>query len=119
MRQCKLGKLCWVATASRPDIRAKNPQGSDAHRISDLNKTAEEWPRATILKYASSPFPNELVPRGDPVDGEARKMRARGGKVHRGTLTLAGRSDAAYGERTKEGCCRLGYVIGLISSTWR
>ena len=32
-------------------------------------------------------------------------------------MTLAGWSDAAYGGQSTEGICRLGYTIGLMSST--
>ena len=32
-------------------------------------------------------------------------------------MTLAGRSDAAYGDQSTGGRCRLGYVTGLMSST--
>ena len=32
-------------------------------------------------------------------------------------MTLVGWSDAAYGDQSTEGKCRLGFVIGLMSST--
>ena len=44
-------------------------------------------------------------------------MRIRGEEVRCGSTTSAGRSDAAYGDQTKERRCRLGYVIGRVSST--
>ena len=56
LRQCKLGKLCWLGTASRPDICARMArmascinaiQGGDVYRINDLVKTAEKWQPAT------------------------------------------------------------------------
>ena len=47
------------------------------------------------------------------------KIRRRNGKVHGGTLTLAGWSDTAYGDQPSTGKCRLGYVIGLTPSTLR
>ena len=39
--------------------------------------------------------------------------------VRCGTRTLARWSDAAYGDQTKEGSCRLGYVIGLLPPSQR
>ena len=45
LRQCKIGELCWLATASRPDIcarlariayRVNSLKGSDVYRINDL-----------------------------------------------------------------------------------
>ena len=51
----------------------------------------------------------------NPVAGEARRMRVRGGKVRRGTVTLAGLSGAASGGQTKWGRRRSGCAIGLIS----
>ena len=60
LRQCKLGELCWLATASRPDIcarrgriapRVNSSQGSDVYRINDLAQTFKEWGRAAIPKY--------------------------------------------------------------------
>ena len=39
-----------------------------------------------------------------------------GESTHRGTMTLVGRSDAAYRDQSTEGKCRLGYVVGLMSS---
>ena len=32
-------------------------------------------------------------------------------------MTLVGLSDAAYGDQSSEGKCRVGYVVGLMSST--
>ena len=40
-------------------------------------------------------------------------------KVHCSTVTSAGWSDAAFGNPTKVGRCRLGYVIWLVSSSSR
>ena len=36
--------------------------------------------------------------------------------MHGGAMSLVGWSDAAYGDLTKNGKCRLGYLIGLMSS---
>ena len=36
--------------------------------------------------------------------------------MHSGTMSIVGWSDAAYGDLTKTGKCRLGYLIGLMSS---
>ena len=37
--------------------------------------------------------------------------------MHKGALTLVGWSDAAYGKLSEDGRCRLGYIIGLMSSS--
>ena len=119
--QCKLGELCWLAPVSKPDIcaslaniasRANALQGSDIYRINDLIKTIKLWQPRTVLKYESSS--NPLFP---PTGDSLGRFRARGERLHKGTLTLAGWSDAAYGGLSEEGRCRLGYIIGLMSSS--
>ena len=40
-----------------------------------------------------------------------------GEKVHGGTLSLVGWSDAAYGDLSQSGKCRLGYLIGVMSAS--
>ena len=61
--QCKMGELCWLATASRPDICAQlaqlaskvnDLQGSDIYRINALIKNVKIAQPRTILKHASS-----------------------------------------------------------------
>ena len=52
-------------------------------------------------------------PRGDKLG----RFRAEGELLHRGSLTLVGWSDAAYGKLSEDGRCRLGYIIGLMSSS--
>ena len=53
-----------------------------------------------------------------PPNGDALgRFRARGERLHKGTLTLVGWSDAAYGKLSEDGRCRLGYIIGLMSSS--
>ena len=37
--------------------------------------------------------------------------------MHGGSLSLAGWSDAAYGDLSQNGKCRLGYFIGITSSS--
>ena len=37
--------------------------------------------------------------------------------MHGGTLSLVGWSDAAYGDLSQNGRCRLGYLIGIMSSS--
>ena len=37
--------------------------------------------------------------------------------MYSGTMTLAGWPDAAYEDQSPKGKCRLGYVLGLLSST--
>ena len=44
-------------------------------------------------------------------------MRPRKEGIDRGAMTLVGCWDAAYGGQSGLGNCRLGYVLGLISST--
>ena len=61
---------------------------------SDLAKTVKVWQPAAILKYRSSSHTGKHA-RGD----EGGQMRPRGEKVHEGTVTLAGWSDAAYGDQ--------------------
>ena len=84
-RRRKFGELRRVAKASRPDICARLAQlgtkinslkGSDAYKKSDLIRTAKEWRRATVLKNQPRP--------------------------HIGTITLAGWSDAVYGDHPKK-----------------
>ena len=116
-----MGEMCWLATVSRPDIcaclaqlasKVDDLQGSDIYRINALIKTAKiEQPRA-ILKYASSAFP--LFPAGVGAEG---RHRSYGGRVHSGTLSLVGRSDAAYGDHSRNGKCRRGYLIEITSSS--
>ena len=101
--QCKLGELCWLATVSRPDICARLARiasrinaltGCDVYRINDLVKTVKTWQQATQLKYSSS------LQWEDP----------------KGNMSMVGWSDAAYGNTTCMGKCRLGYVIGVMPS---
>ena len=44
-------------------------------------------------------------------------MRRRKEKIHGKTMTLAGWSDAGYGDQPSLGKCRLGYAVGLMAST--
>ena len=75
---------------------------------------AKYWQQATALKSASPSHPWKALGWGDKVKVALRK---RGGRVHGGSMTLVGWPDAAYGGQWAEGTCRLGYVIGLMSST--
>ena len=79
--------------------------------MNDLVKTAKKWQPATALKYAASRKLDQdtLAPR----DANVRHSKE---KIHGDAMTLAGWSDAAYGEQSSLGKCRLGYVIGLMSS---
>ena len=63
MCQWKLGELRWVATGSRPGIRARLAMltsginslcGSDVYRINELGRAVKELRIATVLEYASS-----------------------------------------------------------------
>ena len=52
------------------------------------------------------------------IAGEAKDDLCHGGeKLHCGTMSSVGRSDAASGDQWAEGKCRLGYVIGFMVST--
>ena len=69
---------------------------------------------ATAPMYVSSPRPRKTVGSGGKAKGE---LCNRGGKMHFGWMFLVGWSDAAYGGQSTEGKCRLGYVVGLTSSS--
>ena len=121
VRQCKLAELCRPATVSprdscsrvgRVSSRAISLQGSDVYLITDLAKTVRVWPKATVSKYASSSHPGAQA-RGDIVG----ITRVRGVKIHSGAMLLTGWSDVACGDPSAEGPCRLGHVVGLMSST--
>ena len=112
-----------LAAEERPEIcarlapvaaRVNAIQGIDIDRIDDSIKTVEERRKATKLKRALSFHPREFA-HGD-ADG---KVRTREEKARCGTVTSAGWSDAAYGDHTSDGRCRLGCVIGRASSTLR
>ena len=88
MRQCKLGELCWLDAATRPDIcacqariasRVNSLQGNSIYRINELVKTAKEWQRAAVSKYAASP--RICTPAREDFDG---RMQARGEQVRCG-----------------------------------
>ena len=87
-------------------------RGSDVCRINALIKTAKTDELRTVLKYASSTFP--LIPAGI---GSKGRPRSNGERLHSGTLSLVGWSDAAYGDLSQNGKCRLGYLIGIMSSS--
>ena len=90
LRLYKLGESCWGGAVSRPDIcdrlarsgpRINALRGGDVYRINELVRVAEEWQKATVLKYASPVRPWETLSGG----GENRDdPRNRGGKVHCG-----------------------------------
>ena len=52
IRECRLGELRWLATDSRPHIRAL--LDGEIFRIHDSVRTVEGWRRATIPNYVSS-----------------------------------------------------------------
>ena len=74
----------------------------------------KEWQQATALKNASVSQP--WAPLGWS-DGVEKDLRERGDMVHCGSMSLAGWSEAAFGDQSTEGKCRLGYVVGPMSST--
>ena len=122
LRRSKLGELCWSATVSQPDIRARLQRittranflrgGDIATRADDLVKTVKARQHSAPLRYSSSSNP------GAPARGDADgRIRSRGDTIYCGTLPLVGWSGAAYGDKSAEGKPRSGYVIGLMSST--
>ena len=121
--RCNLGELRWLATVSRPDIRARCARfvaransllGSNAYPINELVITEKGRQRAKVSEYATKSRP--ITPARGDVDG---RTRARGEKVHCGTMALAGWPDADYGGHKSEGKCRLCYAIGLATSIIR
>ena len=98
--QCRLGKLRWLASLSRPDIcarlahlvsRVNSLSGCDISRANGLLITVRGWQRATTLKYRPG--------------------------MHLGSSTLAGWPGSAREDQTKEGLWRLGYLSGLLPSS--
>ena len=84
----------------------------DACRIRDLVKTVHVWRQTKELKNSPSSDAGKL--EHGKEDG---KMRQRSDKIHGGATTIAGWSDAAYGDQLAAAERRLGYVIGLMSPT--
>ena len=80
--------------------------------MNDLVKTVHVWQKAADLACASSSSPGAQARRD--IDG---RMRAREGKIRRGAVSFAGWSGAAYVDQSPEGRRRVGFVIGLMSST--
>ena len=122
-RQCELGEICWVTTASRPDTCALLARiksrinalcGSDLHRIFEVVRVAKDSQQATALKYASASRLWKALGRSDRA---GRALRKRGERVHCGSSTLVGWSDASFGGQPAERKFRLGFAIGLMSST--
>ena len=89
-------------------------RGSGGYRIDDLAKTAMAWQQTAILAYPSTSRPSRLAEGGE--DGE---MRRRGEEIRDETMTLVEWPGAASGDRSATGKRRLGYSIGLMSSTLR
>ena len=69
------------------------PGRGDLYRINDLIKPAQPWQSQTALGHKSG-------------------METK-------DLSLVGRSDAAYGDKTKEGKCRQGYLIACRARVTR
>ena len=84
------------------------------NRINELVRVAKEWQRAIVLKYASSSRHWKTLGGGGRVRGDLCNRR---GGVQSGSTSLAGWSDAAWRDQLAEGRRRLGYVIGVTSST--
>ena len=91
----------------------KSLQGYDMYRMNDLVKTATVWQKAAVWTYPPSSQTGTL---GECA--EAGKPRLNRVKMRGGTMTMAGWSDAAFGDQSALGICRLRYVIGLMSLIW-
>ena len=87
--------------------------GCDAYTINDLARVAEGWQQATVLKHVSSSHPWKALYFTGKAARNARKKK---GETHCGAISLAGWSDASYGDQLTGGKCRLGYVIRLMPS---
>ena len=118
--QSKLGELCWLATVSRPDICARLARFSsninglqviDMYRINDLIKKVKMGQDDYNLKYQAGMLANSRPSLQNP-DRDWGKTTP----IHENTMMMVGWSDAAFGTHTQEGRCRLGYIIGLMSS---
>ena len=123
LRPCKLGELRWVAAVPRPDICARLARinsrinalcGSHVYRFRELVRMVKNWQQAAAFKYASPSHPWEALGWGHEANWP---LRGRGARVHGGSTTLFGWSNAAYGGRSTEGTCRLGFLIGMMSPT--
>ena len=119
--QSKLGELCWLATVSRPDICARLARFSsnlnglqviDIYRINDLIKKVKMGQSDHTLKYHFG-LPASTRRSLQHPDKDWGKTAP----IHEGAMMLVGWSDAAFGTHTQDGRCRLGYIIGLMSST--
>ena len=123
MPQRKLGEPSWVATESRRDICECSARtaskinalcGSHINCINEVVRVAEGRQQATELKYAPPSRPWKA--RGG--SGKAKDdVCDRGGEVRSVSMSLVGRSVAVYGRQSTGGKSRLGYAIGLMSST--
>ena len=80
------------------------------YRINDLAKTVKTWQPATVLTHFLSGKKDSEI-RAQRRENE----RHRNEKIHGNAMTLVGWSDAAYGDQSSLGKCRLGYVIGRMS----
>ena len=123
MRQRESGESRWSATVSLPDIcaqvvkialRINSLCGSGVFRIIDLARAVKGWRQATALKYASSSRTWEALDFAGRVMDDMRNRRE---KMHCGLTPLAGWSDAAAGDQSTGGKCRLGRVFCLMSSS--
>ena len=98
-----------------PDLRARpaqlgskvnSAQGSDFYRMNDLIKTA----RGSHQNGSS---------QGRDFSAQQAAVFKYQSGLRQGTLTLAGRSDATYGDQTKDGRWRVGCLINVLPSSLR
>ena len=96
-RQCKLGDLCWPAAVSRPDIRIRaavlaanvsSLHGYDVYWINDLIRSVKRRQAEVILENSS--------------------------KLEVNHMRTVGWSDAAFGDPSENGKCRLGFMLRLL-----
>ena len=102
--QSKLGELCWLATASRPDIVARLARFSsnlnglqviDIYRINDLIKKVKMGQSDYTLKYHFGMPANTKRSLQHPD-----KDWGKTSPIHEGTMMLAGWPNAAFGTHT-------------------
>ena len=144
--RCRVEESRWssryrVEESDHPALSALHEQGE--RRQTDWPK---EVPRGTSCRSRSPKKPSERrtlvfalyeksvtlaegystcrlkAPSTAPLDSrqtgeEGPRHRVRRGRLRGGTLTLAGWSDAAYGDLSQNEKCRLGYLIGIMSSS--
>ena len=107
-----VSRLDICARLSRIATRIKSLRGVDVFRINDVVKTVKNWQPATVLKYYMSGKFGQCTLAPRTGDEPHRK-----GAIHGNAMTLVGRSGAACEDQSSISTCRLGYAVGLMSSS--